>query len=90
MPGCSKLKKAACRGPSCQWVVGKGCKSASVGNKPPSPSRFRNFNEIVARVRAVQELDKLTQLRFVVDSQIEAVRKSMAGSVTVDKLQAMM
>lgn len=92
---CSKLKKAACQGPSCRWVVGKGCKSATA-NKPrsplPSPShaQFRNFDEIVARVRAVTELDKLTQLMRVVKSQIDAVRKSMAGSVTVDKLQAMM
>lgn len=91
-PGCSKLKKAACRGPSCQWVVRKGCKSASASanNKPPSPSRFRNFDEIVSRVRAVRELDKLTQLMFVVQWQIDAVRKSMAGSVTVDKLKDMM
>lgn len=45
MVACSKSKKSACTGPTCQWVKGKGCKKVQTRNSPVqtrNSPQFRN------------------------------------------------
>lgn len=58
MVTCGKLKKDTCEGPSCFWVMGKGCRSKKASNNEDKPKKVVDIKDKERKVEKVVNEDK--------------------------------
>ena len=59
--GCSKSRKALCKPPGCEWVVGKGCKAAVA-----APATGPNVKPVAVAAKAWSPLVTVAEMKVII------------------------